>query len=204
MKRSVDITKQNGRPNQRRRTRKDLLQAAARLMKQGRKPSLEEVAAEALVSRATAYRYFPSIESLHLEAALDVATPQAEEIFRDTRPDDPVGRINRVDEAFDEMISCNEAPLRMMLVHSLERIVRGEANGKFPARQNRRMPLIEAALAPSRRQFKPRNLDLLTKALSLVIGTESMLVLRDVLNLNEAESRRVKRWVIRSLIEAAK
>jgi hypothetical protein len=41
-----------GRPNQKRRTRKDLLLAAARLMKQGRQPVLEEVAEEALVSRA--------------------------------------------------------------------------------------------------------------------------------------------------------
>ncbi|MFN3628321.1 MAG: TetR family transcriptional regulator, partial [Parvibaculum sp.] len=47
------------RANQKRRTRKDLLQAAARLLKEGRNPSLEEIAEEALVSRATAYRYFP-------------------------------------------------------------------------------------------------------------------------------------------------
>ena len=53
----------NGRPNQKTRTRKDLLQAAARLMKQGGPPTLEEVAEEALVSRATAYRYFPSVEA---------------------------------------------------------------------------------------------------------------------------------------------
>ena len=42
-------------------------------MKQGRKPDLEEIAEEALVSRATAYRYFPSVEALLLEASLDVA-----------------------------------------------------------------------------------------------------------------------------------
>ena len=42
------------RQNQRYRTRKDLLDAAARLLKAGRSPSLEEVAAEAKVSRATA------------------------------------------------------------------------------------------------------------------------------------------------------
>ena len=52
-----------GRPNQRSRTRKDLLDAASRLLKQGRRPTLEEVAEEARVSRATAYRYFPSVET---------------------------------------------------------------------------------------------------------------------------------------------
>ena len=70
-----------GRPNQRRRTRKDLLQAASRLMKQGHQPSLEEIAEEALVSRATAYRYFPSVEALLLEASFDVAIPEAGDLF---------------------------------------------------------------------------------------------------------------------------
>src|SRR3546814_6420835 len=60
-----------GRPNQKRRTRKELLQAASRLMKQGRKPSLEEIDEEALVSRATAYRYFPGVEAWLVEASLD-------------------------------------------------------------------------------------------------------------------------------------
>ena len=71
------------RPNQKRRTRKDLLQAAARLMKQGRRPGLEEVAEEALVSRATAYRYFPTIEALLAEASADVVTPEPETLFAD-------------------------------------------------------------------------------------------------------------------------
>src|SRR5688572_21434479 len=82
-----------GRPNQRRRTRKDLLQAAARLMKQGRQPSLEEIAEEALVSRATAYRYFPSVEALLLEASFDVAIPEADDLFPAQASGDPVARL---------------------------------------------------------------------------------------------------------------
>jgi len=39
----VAIAETAERPNQKRRTRKDLLQAAARLLKRGRRPSLEEV-----------------------------------------------------------------------------------------------------------------------------------------------------------------
>src|SRR5690606_5274731 len=65
-----------GRANQLRRTRKDLLQAAARLTSQGRDPSLEEIAEEAMVSRATAYRHFPDVTALLVEAALDIETPQ--------------------------------------------------------------------------------------------------------------------------------
>ena len=40
----MTATERIGRPNQKTRTRKDLLQAASRLMKQGRALTLEEVA----------------------------------------------------------------------------------------------------------------------------------------------------------------
>ncbi len=194
----------SGRANQKRRTRKDLLQAAAQLMKQGRRPSLDEVAETALVSRATAYRYFPSTEALLAEASLDVVTPDAAVLFAGNAPADPVARLEKVDAALHDMMLANEPALRLMLANSLQRAARGEAEGETPLRQNRRTPLIEAALEPARRQFKPGSLDLLAKALALIVGTEAMVVFKDVLQLDDAEARRVKRWTIRALVEAAK
>jgi AcrR family transcriptional regulator len=193
-----------GRPNQKSRTRKDLLQAAARLVKQGRKPSLDEVAAEALVSRATAYRYFPRVEALLLEASLDLAIPEPDELLRNESPNDPVARVERVDAALHDMMVANEPQLRMMLMHSLERGMDGSAETSLPARQNRRTPLIEAALEPARKQFRPADLKMLSKALALIIGTEAMVVFKDVLRVDDAEARKVKRWAIRALVEAAK
>jgi len=198
------------RANQLRRTRKDLLQAAARLTSQGRSPSLEEIAEQAMVSRATAYRHFPDVTALLVEASLDIDTPQAEEVFRGGPREDPVARLERVDAAFDRMIRDNEVALRLMLQHTLERSVRGVRNGRSngdastPVRQNRRTPLIEAALEPARREFRPAALKTLTRALALVIGTEAMLALKDVLQLDEAEARRVRRWAIRALVDAAR
>lgn len=200
----MTVAENTGRPNQRRRTRKDLLRAASRLMKQGRKPSLEEIAEEALVSRATAYRHFPSVDALLLEASLDVAIPEADDLFRDGSSDDPVARLERVDTALHDMILANEAPLRMMLVHSLQRDFRNQVDAELPTRQNRRTPLIEAALEPTRNQFKPANLKTLSKALALIIGTEAMVVLKDVLQLDDADARKVKRWAIRALVAAAR
>ena len=192
------------RPNQRRRTRKDLLQAAARLMKQGGTPSLEAIAEEAMVSRATAYRYFPSADALLVEASLDIAFPDIGAVLGDDAPSDPVARLELVESTIDEMISANEPGLRRMLIHSLERKLRGEGDGDVPARQNRRTPLIDAALEPARREFKPAALANLRRALALVIGTEAMVVFKDVLQVDAAEARRVKRWAIRALVAAAR
>ena len=190
-----------GRANQKRRTRKALLDAAARLMKQGVRPSFEEVAEEALVSRATAYRYFPGVEPLLVEAALDVAMPEADALFGGPdAPADPAERVKRTDAAVEAMVFENEAAIRTMLLHSLQQRLAGEA---LPARQNRRSALIDAALAPVRPALDPRAADLLAKALALIVGTESMIVFRDVLQLPDEEARAVKSWAIDALVAAA-
>ena len=188
----------HGRPNQRQRTRKDLLQAASRLMKQGRRPTLDEVAEEAMVSRATAYRYFPGVEPLLLEASLDVDFPRPDAVLQGLNGD-PVARLERVDEVLHDMILANEQALRTLLVHALQ-----HPGGDVPPRENRRSPLIEAALAPVRQDFKPHDYKLMTRALAMVIGTEAMLVSKDVLQIDDVEARKVKRWAIRAMVEAAR
>ena len=190
----------NGRSNQRRRTRKDLLDAAARLMREGRSPSLDDVAQEALVSRATAYRYFSSIEALLLEAAVHVVAPDAS--ILEGAPENVFERVQRVDDAFQEMMTANEAPLRLMLARSLERTARGDA-GEVPARQNRRAPLIEAALEPARERLDAETFRRLVQALSLIVGTEGFIATKDVLQLDDPEARALKRWAIRTLIAGA-
>lgn len=190
------------RSRQKQRTRKDLLHAAARLLNAGGKPTLEAVAEEALVSRATAYRYFPNVDALLLETLVDVATPDVDTLLSDA-PDDLVERLERVDDAFNQMIADNEAPLRMMLAKSLERSIDSTANGQVPIRQNRRTPLIEAALLPARDSISPKQLKPLSRALALVIGTEARVVLKDVLQLSDKDALNVKRWAIRALVEAA-
>jgi AcrR family transcriptional regulator len=193
-----------GRPNQKQRTRKDLLDAAARLVRDGRRPSLEEIAEAALVSRATAYRYFPNLEALLLEACLHVAAPDAATVFRGLEQADPVVRVQEVDAAFDGMIAANEAPVRMMLAQSLELSVRADVAKDVPGRQNRRAPLIEAALAPARDSLDPDAAEKLVAALSMLIGTEGHVVTRDVLQLTPDRAREVKRWAIEALVQAAR
>ena len=56
--------------NQKARTRAALLAAAVKLVREGRPPSIPDAAVEALVSTATAYRYFTSADDLWEEAAL--------------------------------------------------------------------------------------------------------------------------------------
>jgi AcrR family transcriptional regulator len=189
------------RPNQRYRTRKDLIAAAGRLMKDGRKPSLEEIAEAALVSRATAYRYFPNADALLVEASLDIAAPDAAALFAGDPSVDPEERIDRAEAAMHRMAFANEASIRLMLAATLAHPATGD--GEVPVRQNRRTPLIEAALAPARKRFGKASYDRLKAALAVIFGSESMIVFRDVLRLDEKAAREVKGWAVRALVRAA-
>lgn len=189
------------RANQKRRTRRELLCAAARLIGQGRKPGLEEIAEEALVSRATAYRYFPDLDALLLEATLDIAAPEPDALFGPDAPADPLARLAIVDAAFETMMDRNEPALRLMLAKSLERRV--QAGGETIQRQNRRTPLIEAAIEPLAGQIAPERLETLKSALALMLGTESFIVFNDVLGLDQDAARATKRWAFEALLEAA-
>src|SRR5215831_12539868 len=59
-----------GRESQKNRTRKALITAAGELMRAGWRPTVTDVAESAGISRATAYRYFPTQEMLLAEVAL--------------------------------------------------------------------------------------------------------------------------------------
>ena len=189
-----------GPSNQELRTRKDLLLAAGRLMKRGRRPTMDEVAEEALVSRATAYRYFRSVDALLVEAPIDAAVKDPADIFADDASDDAEARVDKAEASMHEVAYRNETQLRVMMANSIGRNLEDDT---LPNRQNRRTPLIEAALATSRCRFRDDDYERLCAALAMIFGTESMIVFRDILNLDEKTARRVKSWAVQSLVRAA-
>jgi AcrR family transcriptional regulator len=186
--------------NQELRARKDLLLAAGRLLKQGLRPTMDEVAKEALISRATAYRYFKSVEALLLESAVDEAVSDPAEVFSKDKSADPVARIDKAEASMHKTVFANEAQLRMFLARSIGRDLSDDA---LPQRQNRRLPLIEAALAPARERFTDAEYEKLCIALAMIFGPESMIVARDVLRIDEKTARKAKSWAVKALVQAA-
>ncbi len=199
----MSVSSRPGRANQRLRTRKDLLSAAARLLKNGSSPTIEDVAEEALVSRATAYRYFPNIDALLVEAPLESEVPDPNDLFAEDPSEDPERRISKAESALHEVAWRNQEQLRLMLAHSLSRKSQDGNSSSVPARQDRRTPLIEAALAPARQKMTEATYKKLCAALAMVFGTESMIVFTDVLRTDENTAAKTKGWAARALVRAA-
>jgi len=186
--------------NQELRTRKDLLLAASRLVKQGRKPTMDEVAAEALVSRATAYRAFRNVDALLAEVPAHEATDDLAAAFVGDPSEDGEARIDAAEAALHKVVYAHEGQLRVMLAHSIGRRLEDK---NVTLRQNRRGPLIDAALATVRDRIRPSDYARLRAALALIFGTESMIVFRDVLGIDPEAARKVKSWAARTLVRAA-
>lgn len=192
---------EHGRTNQKRRTRQALLDAGTRLLAQGRSPSLAEVAEEALVSRTTAYRYFPSIEALLSEAFFEQEIPTAEQLFGEPL-EGPVERVLRVEETLNEILFANEVSTRLVARNTIDAWL-ASAPDHRPVRPGRRLRLLDAALEPLAAELEPTRLRRLRDALALTIGTEAVLATRDVCGLDVDEARDVTRWASEALVRQA-
>jgi AcrR family transcriptional regulator len=186
------------RTQQKARTRQAIVRAASALLERGRRPSLDVIAQEAQVSRATAYRYFPRLDALLSEAAGELVSAEAGALFATQGPGDSFERLALIDESLDKACREREVLSRLMLARALQ----GSA-GDAPPRDRRRVPLLEQALAPLEPRLGRARTTRLARALAMVVGTEGFLALNDVVGLDEDESREVRRWAIDALVAAA-
>lgn len=189
-----------GRVNQKQRTRQALVDAAGQLLAAGASPTLADVAEHALVSKATAYRYFASADALIAEVMFDRDFPSVEQVLGSVGAD-PATRVRAVEAAVNDTLLAHEHAMRMIVRNAIEVALSG-ADGAAH-RVGRRQELIAAAVAPLAKALKPDALKRLRHALALVIGPEAILAARDVCGLSAEETRKVTRWAAEALVAQA-
>ena len=190
------------RMNQRRRTRAALVASAGEAVRHGQTPTVAEAAEAAGISRATAYRYFQSQQSLLVEVSLDVigeppvSGPVTEGVVQ--------SRVDSAISALLRMSDENETLLRTFLKLSMDQWLQTSKNGggDFPLRKGRRVPWIEKALEPlaSLPRAKRRRL---TIALSLLCGIEALVVGKDIFGCSAKETEATARWAAQAILAAA-
>ncbi len=201
---------EEGRINQKRRTRAAVLEAAKQLLREGQMPSVAEAADVACVSRATAYRYFPTQEYLLIEAALESAKTDINHLLERSAPsDDPAVRLDTLVQTLQQVTLEHEAAFRTLLQLSLEAHATGRQKREATEerlRGGRRIAWIEEALAPLGNSFDndPVTFRRMVAALSLCMGIEALIVLQDVCGLEAAEAVEVSRWAAHVLLEAGR
>ena len=171
-----------GRANQKARTRAAVLEACGELVRSGAEVSMPEVAARAMVSEATAYRYFPDLVSL-LQEVLQGLWPTAEQALAPVGDSqDPAQRVAFACEYLLRGVHAYQGAVRAMISYTIT------APAQARTRPGIRFGLIDYALAPFEAPANPRGIGpaamtRLKQDLAVVVSAEAFFVLTDLCGL---------------------
>ncbi|AOR36717.1 TetR family transcriptional regulator [Streptomyces fodineus] len=169
-----------GRSNQKRRTRTALVDAARELIASGGEVTMPAIARAALVSEATAYRYFPDLPSLISEALAGAWPPPAEALAPVADSTDPAERVAFACEFLLRGILRRQGAVRAMIAAT---ITRPAAAAERPGI---RFGLIDHALAPLEETLAttdPEAFAQLKRDLAVVVSAEALFTLTDLCGL---------------------
>lgn len=191
-----------GERGARARTRKLMLETAIELMQAGYTPSVSDVAEAAEVSRATAYRYFPTqadlVHAVVNEALGPILGWESDSTNAEARVEDLLAQsMPRILEF--------EATFKAALKLSLEQWAR-EQHGDSdepPFKRGHRVELLQQAIAPLKKTLPKKQFQRLAMALSLTYGLEVLIVLKDLWGAEFDEVQDVAQWAARALVKAA-
>ena len=184
-------------------TFKLLVDSAMELIQQlGHIPSVAELAAHSGVSRATAYRYFPSRSAL-VTTVIDASLGPVRRLADDQR----AGR-ERVHELFRSTFPRFkefEPQLRAAAQLALEQwaLERAGLLEEEPYRRGHRVRILEHALAPLAPDLPRAVHGRLHKALSVIYGIEAYVILRDIWGCGDRDLEHTVMWMADALIDAA-
>jgi AcrR family transcriptional regulator len=180
-----------------------LLETAMQLIHvTGRIPSVAEVAMQSNVSRATAYRYFPSRSAL-ITTVVDASLGPVRQLAPDNR-----GGRERIHELFKSTFPRFkefEPQMRAAAQLALEQwaLERAGMLDEQPYRRGHRVRILEHAIAPLAPAMPAAVRDRLHRALSVIYGIEAYVILKDIWGVGDRQLERTVLWMADAMIDAA-
>jgi AcrR family transcriptional regulator len=196
----VTMRLNTGRSNQKERTRTAIVMAAREAIAAGDEITMPDVARRALVSEATAYRYFPDLASLLREALTGIWDSPERAMAPVAGSDDPVERIGFATEVLLREVLRHQAAVRALIAAS---VTKPDTAGVRPGR---RIGLIDEALRPLNATMalrRPAEFEQLKRGLSIVVSAEALFSLTDLLGLAPEAAIASAAATARSLTAAA-
>jgi len=193
------------RANQKERTRQAIVEAARELQRRGIEPSVAQAAEEARVSRATAYRYFPTQDALLLDLGIMPLTAPIEELVANLTSADVETRLLALLDVLNRMVISEETSMRRALSVYQDTWLRDHRdvnNNPAAVREGRRMRWLDDVLEPLR-DLPDDQYRRLRAALALTLGADSIVIMKDVCALDDDTALDVLRWSATALLHAA-
>ncbi|AUQ43653.1 TetR/AcrR family transcriptional regulator [Yersinia ruckeri] len=165
-------------------------------------PSITEVANEAKVSRATAYRYFPTQSALVSALVTESLGPIL--AWQPTQPDAGQRVAELLSFAYPRMLQ-HEAVLRAALHLSLQQWADARCHSDSTEKlvRGNRKRLLKLAMEPMEGKLSPEALQRVIHALSLIYGSEVFMVLKDIWHLEDDAIQDVTQWMGKAILAQA-
>jgi len=200
-----DSAGMTGLTSTRAKTRRLLIETAMRLFDSGSFPSITEVAQKAQLSRATAYRYFPTQSALVSAIVNETLSPIKN--WQPTKQD----ASERIDEllsfAFPRMLR-HEGTLRAALHLSLTQWAHSQSTDAIPIREKlirgNRKTMLTQVVEPLSQELSPALMERTIRALSLVYGSEIFLVMKDIWGCENDELEEMGKWIAKAIVRQAR
>ena len=201
--------------NLKRRKYNLLIKQAMKLFEKGAFPTVTELATEAQVSRATAYRYFPTQSDL-ISAVVDESLKpiilwQPEQ----TRVEERVNEL--LSFAYPQMFK-HEGALRAALLLSLQQWAEERAS-QFKSEtddtvdvstkreklvRGHRKQILKQVTAPLNDELPVELVEKVNHALSIIYGSEVFMVLKDIWQLENDDVQAVTQWIAKAILNQAR
>lgn len=185
----------SGRKNQKLKTRDRILSSAQILLEKKKDITLEEVANQAKISRATIYRYYSNIDILAAEAVLDLSTKSSEELVEEVKDLDLKEAIMYIQKYYNNLAIDHEPGFRKYLSVTLN----ADQNNKM--RGARRKKTILMLLQEREKNMHPDKIEKLANLATVLMGIEPFVVTKDVCHLNNEQSKDLLSWGLEQFLE---
>ncbi len=186
---------QTGRTAQKLNTRSKILVAAHKVLEKGEDLTMESIASEANISRATIYRYYSNVDSLSTELILHLNIPNKENMVEELREENLHPALLSIQHTYLDFILDNEAAARKflgaILSSSDSKLVRGK----------NRLNALKFYFESRKTDLKKDELEKLIHVSVLLMGIESIIVSKDVCGLDDATSKETLQWGLEMILK---
>lgn len=185
----------SGRKEQKMHTKKKILYAANTLLKSQQALTMDNVAKEAGISRATIYRYYSNTESIATELILQLNVPDAKTLLEAYQGREVEEALTEIQDRYLSFIFQNEHPSREFLAAYLS-----STAPKIKRGQNR-ITTVKSYFANNPTGLNPKAIENITHISILLMGIEAILVTKDICGLDNAQSKEVLQWGLQMMIK---
>lgn len=169
--------------------------AAHGILEKGEDLTMESIAKEARISRATIYRYYSNIDSLSTELILHLNIPNKENMVKELKEEKLSTALLSIQNTYLDFILDNEAAARKflgaVLSSSDSKLVRGK----------NRLQALQFYFDANKSQWNKEETEKFIHIAVLLMGIESIIVSKDVCGLDDRKAKETLQWGLEMILK---